>query len=102
MKWTHYVMLNAEEAGITSANVEQMKTSDNPDIKRILGTEGTFGEPMGLTNDWAANVIAKVGNYGEVFDRNIGPEDAARHRARPERAVDQGRPAVRPAGPLIS
>ncbi len=74
VKWTHFLMLNAEEAGVTSANVEQMKTSDNPDIKRMLGTEGTFGEPMGLTNDWGANVIAKVGNYGEVFDRNIGPD----------------------------
>jgi general L-amino acid transport system substrate-binding protein len=74
VKWTHFVMLNAEEAGVTSANVEQMKTSDNPDIKRMLGTEGTFGEPMGLTNDWAANVIAKIGNYGEVFDRNVGPD----------------------------
>jgi general L-amino acid transport system substrate-binding protein len=74
VKWTHYAMLNAEEAGVTSANVEQMKTSDNPDIKRLLGTEGTFGEPMGLANDWAANVIAKVGNYGEVFDRNVGPD----------------------------
>ena len=74
VKWTHFVMLNAEEAGVTSANVEEMKTSENPDIKRMLGTEGTFGEPMGLTNDWAANVIAKVGNYGEVFDRNVGPD----------------------------
>jgi general L-amino acid transport system substrate-binding protein len=74
VKWTHYAMLNAEEAGVTSANVDQMKTSDNPDIKRLLGTEGTFGEPMGLANDWAANVIAKIGNYGEVFDRNVGPE----------------------------
>ena len=67
-------MLNAEEAGVTSANVEEMKTSDNPDIKRLLGTEGTFGEPMGLTNDWAANVIKTIGNYGEVFDRNVGPD----------------------------
>ncbi|MFM9859219.1 amino acid ABC transporter substrate-binding protein [Pseudoxanthobacter sp. M-2] len=74
VKWTHFVMLNAEEAGVTSANVEEMKTSDNPDIKRLLGTEGTFGEPMGLTNDWAANVIKTIGNYGEVFDRNVGPD----------------------------
>jgi len=74
VKWTHYAMLNAEEAGVTSANVDQMKTSDNPDIKRLLGTEGTFGEPMGLSNDWAANVIKTIGNYGEVFDRNVGPD----------------------------
>jgi len=74
VKWTHFIMLNAEEAGVTSANVDEMKSSENPDIKRLLGTEGTFGEPMGLTNDWAANVIKAVGNYGEVFDRNVGPD----------------------------
>ena len=74
VKWTHFAMLNAEEAGVTSANVDEMKSSDNPDIKRLLGTEGTFGEPMGLSNDWAANVIKTVGNYGEVFDRNVGPD----------------------------
>ncbi len=74
VKWTHYAMLNAEEAGVTSANVDEMKSSDNPDIKRLLGTEGTFGEPMGLSNDWAANVIKTIGNYGEVFDRNVGPD----------------------------
>lgn len=74
VKWTHYVMLNAEEAGVTSKNVDEMKSSANPDIKRILGTEGAFGEPLGLTNDFGYNIIKAVGNYGEVFDRNIGPD----------------------------
>ena len=74
VKWTHYVMLNAEEAGVTSKNVDEMKSSANPDIKRILGTEGAFGEPLGLTNDFGYNVIKAIGNYGEVFDRNIGPD----------------------------
>jgi general L-amino acid transport system substrate-binding protein len=56
------------------ANVEEMKNRDNPSIKRLLGTEGEFGERIGLDNDWAANVIKAVGNYGEIFDRNVGPD----------------------------
>ncbi|MFE1602018.1 amino acid ABC transporter substrate-binding protein [Methylobacterium sp. ID0610] len=73
VRWTHYAMLNAEEAGITQANVDQMlKSSDNPDVKRILGTEGKFGEGIGLTNDWSYRIIKLVGNYGEVFERNVG------------------------------
>ncbi|ACA20157.1 cationic amino acid ABC transporter, periplasmic binding protein [Methylobacterium sp. 4-46] len=73
VRWTHYAMLNAEEAGITQANVDQMvKATDNPDVKRILGTEGKFGEGIGLSNDWAYRIIKLVGNYGEVFERNVG------------------------------
>jgi general L-amino acid transport system substrate-binding protein len=65
-------MLNAEELGVTKANVDQMKNSANPEIKRLLGTEGKFGESIGLTEDWAYRVIKHVGNYGEVFERNVG------------------------------
>jgi general L-amino acid transport system substrate-binding protein len=72
VRWTHNAMLNAEELGVTKANVEQMKTSENPEIKRLLGTEGKFGEAIGLTNDWAVRVIKHVGNYGEVFEKNVG------------------------------
>jgi general L-amino acid transport system substrate-binding protein len=72
VKFTHMAMLNAEELGVTKANVEQMKTSDNPEIKRLLGTEGKFGEAVGLTNDWAVRIIKHVGNYGESFERNVG------------------------------
>jgi general L-amino acid transport system substrate-binding protein len=72
VKWVHFALINAEEAGITQANVEEMKTTGNQDVKRILGTDGTFGEALGLTNDWAANVIKAVGNYGEIFERNVG------------------------------
>ena len=72
VRWTHFALLNAEELGVTQANVEEMKTSENPEIRRLLGTEGTFGEGIGLTNDWAANIIKAVGNYGEIFERNIG------------------------------
>jgi general L-amino acid transport system substrate-binding protein len=72
VRWTHMAMLNAEELGVTKANVDQMKTSDNPEIKRLLGTEGKFGEAVGLTNDWAVRVIKHVGNYGESFEKNVG------------------------------
>jgi general L-amino acid transport system substrate-binding protein len=73
VKWTYYALLGAEELGVTQANVEEMKTSDNPEIKRLVGTEGSFGEAIGLSNDWAVNVIKAVGNYGEIFERNVGP-----------------------------
>ena len=72
IKWTHYAMVNAEEYGVTKANVDDMMKSDNPDIKRLLGTEGKHGEALGLTNDWAYRVIKRVGNYGEVFEKNVG------------------------------
>jgi general L-amino acid transport system substrate-binding protein len=69
-----WVLINAEELGITSQNVEQMKTSENVVIKRLLGAEGTFGqEELGLPLDFAVNVIAAVGNYGEIYDRYMGP-----------------------------
>ncbi|MBB6166658.1 amino acid ABC transporter substrate-binding protein [Chelatococcus composti] len=72
VKWVHFAMLNAEELGVTQANVDEMLKSENPEIKRLLGTEGKFGEAIGLTNDWAYRVIKHVGNYGEVFERNVG------------------------------
>jgi general L-amino acid transport system substrate-binding protein len=73
VKWVGYALVNAEELGVTQANVEEMKGSDNPEIKRLLGTEGAYGEAIGVDNDWVVKVISGVGNYGEIFDRNIGP-----------------------------
>ena len=74
VSWTAYALVNAEEFGITQKNVDEMKGSANPDIKRFLGAEqgSTIGTDLGLTNDWAYNIIKGVGNYGEIFDRNIG------------------------------
>jgi len=74
VRWTLNAMINAEELGVTKANVGQMMGSDNPEIKRLLGSEGNFGEELGLSNDWAANVIKAVGNYGESYDANVGPD----------------------------
>jgi general L-amino acid transport system substrate-binding protein len=73
VRWTLYAMLEAEEQGISSKNVDKMKGSKNPGIKRLLGTEGDLGKNLGLSKDWAANIIKQVGNYGESYDRNVGP-----------------------------
>lgn len=72
VKWAYYAMLNAEELGVTQKNVDEMMKSTNPEIKRLLGVEGKFGEAIGLTNDWAYRIIKHVGNYGESFERNVG------------------------------
>ncbi len=72
VRWTHFVMLDAEELGINKANVDEKLKSDDPETRRLLGVEGQYGEALGLTNDWAYRIIKHVGNYGEVFDRNIG------------------------------
>ncbi len=72
VQWTHYALLTAEELGVTQANVDEKLKSDNPAIRRLLGVEGNFGEGLGLTNDWAYRIIKAVGNYGEIFDRNVG------------------------------
>ena len=73
VKWTLFALLNAEELGLTKANIDEKKTSDNPEIKRFVGVEGDFGTAIGLTNDWAYNIVKDVGNYGELFDANVGP-----------------------------
>jgi len=74
--WTLNVLIIAEEKGITQANVEQMASAPtkDPEVNRLLGTEGEYGAMMGLSKDWAVNVIKAGGNYGEVFDRFIGPD----------------------------
>ena len=74
VKWTYYALLNAEEAGITQANVDEMKDSTSPDIRRLLGTEAEtkIGTDLGLGNDWVVNIIKATGNYGEIFERNVG------------------------------
>ena len=74
VQWTHYALLTAEELGVTQANVDEKLKSDNPAIRRLLGVEGDFGKGLGLTNDWAYRIIKAVGNYGEIFDRNVGKD----------------------------
>jgi general L-amino acid transport system substrate-binding protein len=72
VKWTLFAMLNGEELGLTQKTIEQQLSSTNPEIKRFVGTEGNFGEQLGLPKDWAVQIIKQVGNYGESFERNVG------------------------------
>ncbi|MCG6884074.1 MAG: amino acid ABC transporter substrate-binding protein [Silicimonas sp.] len=74
VRWTLNALIAAEELGITSANVGELGSAagDNPEINRLLGTEGNLGEMIGLDADWAKRAIAAVGNYGEIFEKNIG------------------------------
>ena len=102
VKWMLFAMLNAEELNVTKANVDEQMKSDNPEIKRLLGTEDNFGERLGLTKDWAYRIVKQVGNYGEVFDRNVGQGSPLQDRARPQRAVDQGGRSVRTADSLTA
>ena len=72
VKWTLYAMINAEELGVTSKNIDEALKSKKPDVMRLVGTEGSYGEELGLSKDWAARIIRHVGNYGEVYERNVG------------------------------
>ncbi|MCI4665049.1 MAG: amino acid ABC transporter substrate-binding protein [Neomegalonema sp.] len=73
VRWTLMALINAEELGVFSTNIEELKKSRNPAIRRLLGLEGDFGAKLGLPKDWAAKAIAAVGHYGEIYDRNVGP-----------------------------
>ena len=72
VKWINFALLDAEEMGVGSKTIDDAMESQKPAVKRLVGTEGDFGKPLGLSNAWAANAIRAVGNYGEVFDRNVG------------------------------
>jgi general L-amino acid transport system substrate-binding protein len=74
VKWVTYGLFQAEEFGITSENIGEFEASENPDIARFLGQEGTLGTDMGLPNDFMVQVITQVGNYGEIFDSNLGAD----------------------------
>ncbi|MDA7477734.1 amino acid ABC transporter substrate-binding protein [Candidatus Pelagibacter ubique] len=71
VRWSLNVMIEAEEYGINSVNADMMKTSENPQIKRLVGSEGELGAAFGLDNDWSLRIIKQVGNYGESYKRNI-------------------------------
>jgi len=74
VKTTMWAIIYAEELGINSQNVDEMSSSENTEVKRFLGLEGSFGqEDMGVDTDFAANVIRTMGNYGEIYDRYMGP-----------------------------
>ncbi|WP_043361416.1 amino acid ABC transporter substrate-binding protein [Belnapia sp. F-4-1] len=72
--WVHYGLVEAEEQGVTAANVEEQARGPNPVAQRLLGTSGEFGSRLGLDNRWMLNAIRAVGNYGEIFERNVGAQ----------------------------
>lgn len=76
VKWTYYALVNAEELGVNKDNLEEKMQSDNPELRRLLGTEegGKLGTDLGLTNDFAVRIVKHVGNYGDIFERNVGAE----------------------------
>ena len=71
-KWSIYALINAEEKGVTSANVDEMLKNEDPEIKRLLGTTPGMGKALGLDEQWAYRIIKQIGNYGEIFERNVG------------------------------
>jgi general L-amino acid transport system substrate-binding protein len=76
VKWVIYGLVESEEYGITQSNVEQMRSSTNPVVQRILGTSEDTGKLLGLDKDWMARALKSTGNYGEIFERNVGPKSA--------------------------
>ena len=72
VKWTHFAMLDAEELGISAKTLPAAIVSAKPDVKRLVGTDGNYGEQIGLTKDWVVRIVRAVGNYGESFERNVG------------------------------
>ena len=74
VKWVYFALLNAEELGVGIDTIDEAATSQKPAIRRLMGTEGSFGEDMGLSKDWAANMLKAVGNYGDIYDRNLGAD----------------------------
>lgn len=73
VRWTLFAMMTAEELGVTSANLEQRLTDTNPDVQRLLGRTGEFGQMLGVGNDWAVRIIRQVGSYADVWERNVTP-----------------------------
>jgi general L-amino acid transport system substrate-binding protein len=73
VKWSMFAMLEAEEMGITSKNIEQQLASKDPAVQRFVGATGDIGKMLGLDNKWAYNIVKQVGNYGESFEANLKP-----------------------------
>lgn len=88
--WTMYALIQAEHLGITSANLSAKKTSTDPEVARLLGTQRGYGQFLRLSDDWAARVIAAVGNYGEIFERDLGSGAPLRLERGPNKPSTQG------------
>ncbi len=84
VRWVHFALIDAEELGVLQSNVDAMKTSGDGDVRQLLGADGALGKGIGLDANWAANAIKAVGNYGEIYDRNLGLDSSATDAARAE------------------
>ena len=102
VQWTHYALITAEELGVTQANVDEKLKSDNPAIRRLLGVEGSFGEGLGLTNDWAYRIIKARRQLWRIVRAQRRHGLADQDQPRLERVVEQGRPAIRPADKVMT
>jgi general L-amino acid transport system substrate-binding protein len=90
VRWTVLALINAEELGVTRANVREMLKSSNPEVKRFLGLDGKMGEALGVTNDWVVRIVAAVGNYGESFERHLGMKSRLRLARGPNELWSKG------------
>jgi general L-amino acid transport system substrate-binding protein len=90
VRWTVLALINAEELGITKANLGEMLKSSNPEIKRFLGLDGKMGEALGVSNDWVVRIISAVGNYGESFERHLGAKSRLRLARGPNELWNKG------------
>jgi general L-amino acid transport system substrate-binding protein len=90
LRWTVFALITAEELAITSSNVDEMRASANPDVRRLLGVQPGNGKALGLSEDWARHAIKAVGNYAEMFDRNVGAGSAIKLNRGVNRLVKDG------------
>ncbi|MBN8999656.1 MAG: amino acid ABC transporter substrate-binding protein [Rhizobiales bacterium] len=72
IQWVNFALINAEELGVSSARVDEAKASKKPEVQRLVGTDGGFGTKLGVADSWAIDIVAKVGNYAEIYERNLG------------------------------
>ena len=82
VRWTHNALVIAEALGVSSANIDGMRSSKDPNVRRLLGLEGALGKQLGLRDTWSHDAVKQVGNYGELWERNIGPTGVERGRNR--------------------
>jgi general L-amino acid transport system substrate-binding protein len=91
VRWTLFALINAEELGVTKANVAELAASStNPEIRRFLGRDGKYGEALGVGNDWVVRIIASTGNYGESFERHLGQGSLLKLQRGPNALWTQG------------
>ncbi|MGQ0456626.1 MAG: amino acid ABC transporter substrate-binding protein [Hyphomicrobium sp.] len=90
VRWSLMALVSAEELGITSANVDEMRSSPLLDVRRLLGLEADLGAPLGLARDWAYQIVKQVGNYAEVFDRTLGARSALKLERGPNQLWSKG------------